>query len=108
MLRSLSRLAQRFLPLPLLPLNHWNGLGPHTLSIRVLFDGYDVIEVPVQAYVAFPVRAEPPVITAYKDQKTGELPLSGEITVNSLDHKPFHILSVHGDAPPFVDFDPAK
>lgn len=86
-----------------------NNLGPRKVSVRVMVEGFrDVAEVPMQVTIALPVHAEPPNITSFKDAATGQIPLSGVVTVFSEDHQPFHILSVQGGHPPFVDFDPAK
>lgn len=80
-------------------------MGEKKGAVRVGIEGYDIIEVAVRAFVTMPVRADPPYITALNS--SGQ-PLSGEYTVLSNDLKPFRILAINGEAPAFIDFDPAK
>jgi hypothetical protein len=75
--------------------------------VRILFEGYDVIEVPIRATVALPVRAEPTSIDALKHQD-GSQATTGVFTVYAADHKPFRVLAVNGRPPVLVDFDPEK
>lgn len=79
-------------------------MGAKAASVRILFEGYDVIEVPITATVSLPVRSEPMHIDALK-KKDGTQALSGQFTVFSMDQKPFHVLAVNGRAPDFVNFD---
>lgn len=81
-------------------------MGAKTAAVRILFEGYDLVEVPLQAFVALPVRSEPSHIDALK-KADGTQQLSGEFTVYSLDQKPFRILAVNGKPPAYVNFDPA-
>lgn len=83
-------------------------LGVRNAKIQLIFKGYDqVIEVPVLAEVAMAVRATPSMIVN-QDPITREFIDSAEYTVESVDGVPFRILSVHGEAPAYVDFDPAR
>ncbi|MHC4108466.1 MAG: DUF1573 domain-containing protein [Planctomycetota bacterium] len=78
-----------------------SSLGAKSESVRVRFEGYTrLIEVPVRAEVAMPVRAAPGYLLAVDD-------LSGSITIESVDGRPFSILATHGESPQFIDFDPA-
>ncbi len=71
--------------------------------VKVLIEGYDIVEVPVKGFVTMPVRAEPTYVTALGDE-----PRFGEFDVLSIDQKPFSIVAVNSDPPVFVGFDPAK
>jgi hypothetical protein len=77
--------------------------GEKKNSVRILFEGYDVIEAPIVAMVAMPVRSDPTYIDAIKHQD-GSQALSGQFTVYSSDHKAFRVLAVNGREPAFVDF----
>lgn len=71
----------------------------------------------ISSNVGRAVVIEPAYITAVPDadehwQIRGETPeatqerLTGEFTVRSIDDRPFRILAVNGEEPPYVDFDP--
>jgi hypothetical protein len=64
-----------------------------------------MVALPVKAYVTMPVRAEPPYISALKNE-TGQVPMSGEFDVLSNDQKAFTILAVDGKPPQYLNFDP--
>ena len=81
-------------------------MGDKQGMVRVQIQGYDEIELPVKAFVTMPVRATPPYISALKDA-SGKPTLTGEYEVLSNDGKPFRVLAVNGEAPQFVDFNPA-
>ncbi len=81
-------------------------MGAKTAAVRILFEGYDIVEVPIMATVSLPVRSEPMYIDALK-QNDGTQALSGQYTVYSMDQKPFRVLAVNGKSPDFVNFDPA-
>ncbi len=62
------------------------------------FAGYsELLEVPVQAEVAMAVRAVPSYLRAVEA-------LTGTITIESVDGRPFSILATHGEPPQFVGF----
>jgi hypothetical protein len=81
-------------------------MGPKTASVRILFDGYDLVEVPIQAVVALMVRATPQHIDSLVDEH-GSQALTGEFTVYAYDQRPFRVLAVNGQPPDFANFDPA-
>ena len=77
--------------------------GPKTASIKVLFDGYSVVQVvDLKAEIALPIRAIPPHINAVRNQNR-----QGRIVVESIDGEPFSVCSMHGLPPTFLGFDPA-
>jgi squalene-hopene/tetraprenyl-beta-curcumene cyclase len=91
--------------------------GEKTAAVRMMFDGVPgVVEVKLRAEVTYPVRAwqlnpgrdgkpsKDPFINAFDFKQN----VAGEITVESLDGKPFSVLSVGGLPPVFAGFDPAK
>ena len=82
------------------------AMGTKGSAIRVLVEGYDMVEVAIKAFVTMPVKAEPAFISAVRNEQ-GELPTSGEYVVESLNKQPFKILKVNGQAPSYVDYDPA-
>lgn len=74
------------------------SLGQKTESVRVRFAGYsELLEVPVKAEVAMAVRAVPSYLRAVEA-------LTGTITIESVDGRPFSILATHGEPPQFVGF----
>ena len=80
-----------------------SNTGPKTASIKVLFDGYSVVQVvDLKAEIALPIRAIPPYINAVRNQNR-----QGRIVVESIDGEPFSVCSIHGLAPTFLGFDPA-
>lgn len=86
-----------------------SGLGEKKEKITVYFAG-DTERVAVQYYtaeVSLPVRLQPPHLAASRhDGNMWVHTLTGEITVSSIDGKPFRILASHGRPPEFVGFDP--
>lgn len=82
-------------------------MGLKSNAVRILFDGYDVTEVPVLAMVALPVRSEPAYIDALA-KRDGRQALSGQFIVYSMDKKPFRVLAVNGKPPEYVAFNPEK
>lgn len=91
--------------------------GPKSASVRLLFDGVPgIVEVKLQAEVAYSIRGyQTNTYPGKGPQQDGfvnafDFPqqTKGEVTVESLDHKPFRVLSVMGQPPVFLDFDPAK
>jgi hypothetical protein len=78
-----------------------HNFGVKTAVIRVIVAGYDPAEVPVRAEVALAVRTLPSHIRPYDA-------LTGQVLVESIDDRPFRILSVNGDPPSISDFDPER
>ena len=77
--------------------------GPKTASVKVLFDGYSVVEVvDLKAEITLPIRAIPPHINAVRNQNR-----QGRIVVEAIDGEPFSICSFHGLPPTYLGFDPA-
>lgn len=90
--------------------------GEKTAQVVLMFEGVPgLVELSIRAEVTYPVRAyqvnpgpdgkprRDPFINAY-DIKAN---VRGEVTVESVDGKPFRVLSVAGAAPEFIGFDPA-
>lgn len=82
------------------------AMGTKGSAVRVLFEGYDMVEVKIKAFVTMPVKAEPAFISAVRNEQ-GQLPTSGEYVVESLNKQPFRILAVNGQSPSYVDYDPS-
>lgn len=91
--------------------------GEKSAQVVLMFDGVPgLIELSIKAEVSYPVRAiqqsvgadgkprRDPFINAF-DNKAN---VTGEITVESIDGKPFRIMSVGGDAPSFIDYKPTE
>lgn len=96
--------------------------GDKTATVLLVFEGAPgelipgVVEIKLRAEVVYPVRgyqvnpgrdgkpSKDPYINAFdfKDNVTGK------VTVESVDGKPFRVLSVAGATPAFVDYDPAS
>jgi hypothetical protein len=84
-------------------------LGKKQVAVIVRIAGYDDIQVQGQAMISLPVFADPAFISAMTDPKTHIAQAQqGELTIASEDGKPFRILSVQGNPPNLVDFDPVK
>ncbi len=80
-----------------------SNTGPKTASVKLLFEGYSVVEVvDLKAEIALPIRAIPPHINAVRNQNR-----QGRIVVESIDGEPFSVCAVHGLPPTFLGFDPA-
>jgi hypothetical protein len=82
-------------------------MGRKKNAIRIRFEGYDDIDVPVIADVFLPLRPDPPYIDALPDE-AGRPKLTGQFTVSSEDGRPFRILAVNGKPPEYVDFHPDR
>lgn len=80
-------------------------MGPKQAAVKVRFEGYDDVQVDIKANVLLPIRAEPSFISAVP-AADGSQSLTGEISLTSMDQKPFRVLAVNGGAVPFVGFDP--
>jgi hypothetical protein len=75
--------------------------GPRMSRVTVRFRGYeDPLEMRIAVELTRAVRVSP----AYLPLARGQ---SGELELSSIDDKPFRVLSVHGETPQFVGFDPA-
>lgn len=78
--------------------------GPRKSTVKVIVEGFSKpIEVDVRAEVVVALRAIPPAINVLPN-----VPVVGRVVIESIDRKPFRILSVDNRAPIFVGFDPAK
>jgi hypothetical protein len=78
--------------------------GPKKAEIKILIDGFSrVVNLQMMQEITLAVRAAPGYINAVKGQ-----PQSGRFVLESIDKKPFSVCAVHGRAPAFVGFDPAK
>jgi hypothetical protein len=78
--------------------------GVRTSTIRVLVEGSPApIEIKVKGEVSQPVRAIPAYLNC-----VGSKNLSGRLVVESIDKRPFRILSAHGSEPAIGGWDPAS
>ena len=68
--------------------------GPSKATLRFVFLGNDIVNVPVEAMFTRPVKADPTWIDFRRDGDQGTLKLRG------LDSRPFRVLSVQGVAVP--------
>jgi len=68
--------------------------GPSKATLRFVFLGNDIVNVPVEAMFTRPVKADPTWIDFRRDGDQGTLKL------RSLDARPFRVLSVQGVAVP--------
>jgi hypothetical protein len=80
-------------------------MGPKTAAVRILFEGYDLVEIPIEAVVGLAVRATPMHIDSLVDEH-GSQALTGEFNVYAFDQQPFRVLAVNGQPPEFGNFDP--
>jgi len=77
--------------------------GVRTSTIRVLVEGSPApIEIKVKGEVSQPVRAIPAYLNC-----VGSKNLSGRLVVESIDKRPFRIISAHGSEPVVGGWDPA-
>jgi len=74
-------------------------LGSKSSALRVIFDGYDPIDINIVGTVALAVRAEPGYLQARTE-------MSGTVTFSARDGQPFEILSIDQREPNFVNYDP--
>jgi hypothetical protein len=75
--------------------------GLRTSSIKFAFEGYDeILKVDVRAEVALPVRASPSILNMARGAT------SGHVIVESMDDRPFTILTANRRPPRYVGFDP--
>ncbi|MBL9147121.1 MAG: DUF1573 domain-containing protein [Phycisphaerae bacterium] len=80
------------------------GVSERRADIKIRFQDYErVTNVQLRMETSLPIRVMPPYINAIREES-----MSGRLVVESLDKKPFRVCSVHGRAPVFVGFDPAK
>lgn len=78
--------------------------GPRKSTVKVIVRGYSKpLEVDVRAEVVVALRAVPPAINVLPN-----VPVAGRVVIESIDRKPFRILSVDNSVPLFIGFDPAK
>jgi Protein of unknown function (DUF1573) len=78
--------------------------GPRHATIKVLADGYSrVLEVEVRGEVALSLRAVPSAITPPPQGAE-----RGRVVVESVDRRPFTILSSNGAKPQFLGFEPGR
>lgn len=79
------------------------AMGVRRSSVKVMVDGYGpALEVTVKGEVSLPVRVVPPYINAVEQKN-----LTGRIILESLDRKPFRILSSFGAPISIQGFDGA-
>ena len=78
--------------------------GPRKSTVKVIVEGFSKpVEVDVRAEVVMDLRVVPPAINVLPN-----VPVAGRVVIESVDKKPFRILSVDGVAPVCIGFDPAK
>jgi hypothetical protein len=80
------------------------GISERRADIKIRFQDYErVTNVQLRMETALPIRVQPPYINAIRAES-----MTGRMVLESIDRKPFSVCSVHGRAPVFVGFDPAK
>ncbi len=78
--------------------------GPRKSTVKIIVEGFNKpVEVDVRAEVVVALRAVPPAINVLPN-----VPVTGRVVIESVDKKPFRILSMNNNAPTFIGFDPAK
>lgn len=82
-------------------------IGEKRAEVRVAFLNHALTSYMIAASIELPVMPDPPYINALQ-QADGSRPLMGTFTLESKDDRPFHVLSVNGEAPPFVDYNPQR
>ncbi|MHC4948781.1 MAG: DUF1573 domain-containing protein [Planctomycetota bacterium] len=84
------------------------ALGRKSAGVKILIEGYSVVQVDVRAEIAMAVRADPPYINAYRDVGGTLEPVeSGTVTVLAGDGRPFRVLGVNGEPAELMGLDPA-
>jgi hypothetical protein len=79
-------------------------------SLTLVFEGYTrPLSVNIRGEVTLPIRVVPQFLNIVTRNEEGAQPppLQGTVTIESIDQKPFRVLSADGREPQFVDFDPA-
>ncbi|MCI0365135.1 MAG: DUF1573 domain-containing protein [Phycisphaerales bacterium] len=82
-------------------------LGVKDSLIQVEIEGYEPVRLTLSSNISLAVWAEPPSIVSQLPRQDVAV-LAGEVTVESVDQRPFRILAVNRGAPAYLDFDPAK
>lgn len=78
--------------------------GPRKATVKILAEGFgQAMELDVRGEVALPLRAVPSAITPPPGG-----PGRARVVLESVDRKPFRILSSGGAAPQYLGFDPTK
>lgn len=78
--------------------------GPRHATIKVLAEGHSrVLEIEVRGEVALSLRAVPSAITPPPQGSE-----RGRVVIESVDRRPFTILSSNGAAPQFLGFEPGR
>lgn len=74
--------------------------GATQKSVRVFVEGYAIpLQLWISAEVSYGVRATPVFVDAFQTRK-------GTINLESVDKKPFSVVTVNGEAPTFSGFNP--
>ena len=75
------------------------AVGPRNSSVKIMVDGFTrPLDIPVRAEVTLPVRCVPPYVNAVDGKN-----LIGRLVLESIDGKPFKILSMTG-APMVIQY----
>jgi len=78
--------------------------GPRKATVKILAEGFgQALELDVRGEVALPLRAVP---SALQPPPGG--PGKGRFVIESIDRKPFRVVSAGGLTPGFLGFDPAR
>ncbi len=72
--------------------------GPQSQTLTIRVPNAQPVKYSVQAIVSYAVNAEPTFINMLQGNK-------GQISLQALDEAPFHVISVDGEAPVFLDGD---
>jgi len=90
-----------------------SSTGEKHAAVQVVVEGFDsVLRIDLVAEVVYSIRAATQNVPGgswdpYIDAATNPLRVRGEVTISSLDGKPFRVLSVGMKPPQFLDWDPA-
>ncbi len=80
-----------------------SAMGARNSAVKVMVEGYArALDVSIKAEVSLPIRIVPPYINAIEKKN-----LTGKIILESIDRKPFRILSSSGAPISIEGFDPA-
>lgn len=75
--------------------------GSRSAAVRVGIEGYEqLLTLDIRAEVSLPVRTSPAIFNLATGERTGH------VVVESIDRRPFNILSANRQPPRFVGFDP--
>jgi len=99
-------------PMPM-SLKTSGSTGVRAAAVTLVFEGHDTpVQVSIRSEVAYSVRATPPFVDVQQSPRDPSgnarppLPLTGTVSLEAVDGRPFRVLGVHGKAPRLIGFDP--